>query len=80
MDKKSYIGVSRNEDGTWQFTVEKPSGKVKIGTGYSTAKVAALMRDEYILTHDLDQKRNFKPKRIKKMRFAAYEKLFGSSE
>ena len=75
--KKSYKGVSRNEDGNWQFTVQKANGKLKTGAGYSTAKVAALMRDEYILKHSLDQELNFPIKRMRKMRIAAYEKLFG---
>ena len=75
--KKSYMGVGKNADSSWQFTVEKASGKLKIGVGYSTAKVAALMRDEYILKHNLDQKLNFPTKRMRKMRIAAYEKLFG---
>jgi hypothetical protein len=46
---KEYIGVSQAEDGQWQFTVQKSSGKWKTCKGFSTAKVAALLRDEYIL-------------------------------
>ena len=75
--KKSYMGVSKNADNSWQFTVEKASGKLKTGTGYTTAKVAALMRDEYILKHDLDRQRNFRVKRLAKLRNAAYEQMFG---
>ncbi len=71
--KKSYLGVSKNPDGSWQFTVQKANGKWKTGIGYSTAKVAALMRDEYILRHKLDRKRNFSIKRMAKMCNAAYE-------
>ena len=75
--KKTYTGVNRAANGSWQFTVQKDSGKLKVGKGYSTAKVAALMRDEYILRHDLEEKRNFKVKRIAKMRNEAYEQMFG---
>jgi hypothetical protein len=78
--KRSYIGVSRNEDGTWQFTVQKTNGKMKIGTGCSTAKVAALMRDEYILRHGLEEKCNFPVKRMARMRNDAYEQMFGKLE
>jgi hypothetical protein len=51
---------------------------MKISAGYSTAKVAALMRDEYILKHGLDEKSNFPVKRMAKMRNEAYEQMFGS--
>jgi TatD family hydrolase len=44
---------------------------------YTAAKVAALMWDEYILRHDLEEKRNFKVKRVAKMRNEAYEQMFG---
>ena len=64
--KKSYLGVSKGSDASWQFTVQKANGKQKIKTGYNTAKVAALMREEYILKHDLDEKRNFPVKRVAK--------------
>jgi hypothetical protein len=74
---KQYIGVYKNTDGTWQFSVHKANGKVKTSSGYSTAKVAALMRDEYILRHQLDQERNFPVKRMAKMRNEAYEQMFG---
>lgn len=47
--KKVYIEISRDTDGSWQFRVQKKDNSWKIRTGYSTAKVAALMRDEYIL-------------------------------
>ncbi|RWX46082.1 hypothetical protein VU01_12124 [Candidatus Electrothrix marina] len=76
--KRNYIGVSQDENGSWKFTVRKANGKMKIGTGYSTAKVAALMRDEYILKHGLDEKSNFPVKRMAKMRNDAYEQMFGS--
>ena len=76
--RKDYIGVSQNENGSWQFTVRKANGKMKTGTGYSTAKVAALMRDEYILKHHLDEKSNFPVKRMAKMRNEAYEQMFGT--
>jgi len=76
--KRNYIGVSQDEDGSWKFTVRKANGKMKIGAGYSTAKVAALMRDEYILKHGLDEKSNFPVKRMAKMRNEAYEQMFGS--
>ncbi len=75
--KKTYIGISKEDDGTWQFTVPRANGKLKIKTGYTTAKVAALMREEYILKHNLDEKRNFPVKRVNKMRNAAYEQMFG---
>lgn len=75
--KKQYIGVTQDEDGTWRFTVRKANGKMKIGSGYSTAKVAALMRDEYIITHSLKEKSNFPVKRMAKMRNEAYEQMFG---
>ncbi len=78
--KRNYIGVDRSHDGTWQFTVRKANGKLKTGIGYSTAKVAALMRDEYILRHELDEKRNFAVKRMAKMRNDAYEQMFGKLE
>ncbi len=74
---KSYLGVSSNPDGSWQFTVQKANGKWKTGLEYTTAKVAALMRDEYILKHYLDQKRNFPTRRMAKMRNEAYEQMFG---
>lgn len=75
--KKTYLGVSKNPDGGWQFKVQKANGEWKVGIGYSTAKVAALMRDEYILRHKLDQKRSFSIKRLAKMRNEAYEQMFG---
>ncbi|WP_417908731.1 hypothetical protein [Candidatus Electronema sp. PJ] len=75
--QKQYIGVSQRENGTWQFAVQKVGGKVKTVTGFSTAKVAALLRDEYILQHRLDQPRNFTVRRIGKIRNKAYEHLFG---
>ena len=81
MVEKKYIGVSKTGDGTWQFTVQKANGKVKVSTGHSTAKVAALLRDEYILQHRLDdQPRNFPLKRMAKMRNEAYEQMFGRNE
>ena len=76
--KKDYIGVSQDEAGQWKFTVCKANGKIKTGVGYSTAKVAALMRDEYILKHGLDEKSNFPVKRMAKMRNEAYEQMFGT--
>lgn len=76
---KEYIGVSQAEDGQWQFTVQKSSGKWKTCKGFSTAKVAALLRDEYILQHRLDQSRNFPLRRMAKMRNEAYEQMFGRS-
>jgi hypothetical protein len=75
---RDYIGVSQDEDGSWKFTVHKANGKIKTDAGYSTAKVAALMRDEYILKHNLDEKSNFPVKRMAKMRNEAYEQMFGS--
>ena len=78
--KRTYLGVSKETDGTWQFTVQKANGKQKIKAGYTTAKVAALMREEYILTHNLDEKRNFPVKRVAKMRNAAYEQMFGKTK
>ena len=81
MADKKYTGVSKTGDGTWQFTVEKASGKLKVSTGHSTAKVAALLRDEYILQHRLDHHlRNFPLKRMAKMRNEAYEQMFGRNE
>jgi len=77
---KNYIGVTKNENGSWQFTVQRENSKPKIGSGYSTAKVAALMRDEYILRHGLAEKRNFPVKRVAKMRNEAYEQMFGKLE
>ena len=77
-NKKNYIGVSQDEDGSWKFTVHKANGKMKTDAGYSTAKVAALMRDEYILKHSLDEKSNFPVKRMAKMRNDAYEQMFGT--
>ena len=76
--RKNYIGVSQHDDKTWNFTVRKENGKIKTGTGYSTAKVAALMRDEYILRHGLNEKSNFPVKRMAKMRNEAYEQMFGN--
>jgi phenylalanine-4-hydroxylase len=76
-ENKEYLGVQKNTDGTWQFSVQKANGKFKVSSGYSTAKVAALMRDEYILRHQLDQERNFPVKRMAKMRNEAYEQMFG---
>ena len=78
--KKAYIGVSQDKDGSWKFTVRRGNGGTKTGSGYSTAKVAALMRDEYILKHGLDEKSNFPVKRMAKMRNEAYEQMFGSPE
>ena len=78
--KKTYVGISKNEDGSWQFTVRKENGRIKTGIGYSTAKVAALMRDEYILRHRLNEKRNFPVKRMARMRNEAYEQMFGKIE
>ena len=75
---KQYIGVSRDEDGTWKFTVCRANGKIKTGKGHSTAKVAALMRDEYILRHGLEEKSNFPVKRMARMRNEAYEQMFGT--
>ena len=81
MVNKKYIGVSKSEDGTWQFTVQKANGKLKVSIGHSTAKVAALLRDEYILQHRLEhQPRNFPLKRMAKMRNEAYEQMFGRTE
>jgi hypothetical protein len=76
-ESKKYIGVHKKSDGTWEFIVHKANGKMKTSSGYSTAKVAALMRDEYILRHQLDQERNFLVKRMAKMRNEAYEQMFG---
>jgi hypothetical protein len=76
-NKKKYIGVDQDEDGSWRFTVRKTNGKMKTGLGHSTAKVAALMRDEYILKHRLDEKSNFPVKRMARMRNEAYEQMFG---
>jgi hypothetical protein len=76
--KREYIGVGQDKDGSWKFTVCKANGRMKISAGYSTAKVAALMRDEYILKHGLDEKSNFPVKRMAKMRNEAYEQMFGS--
>jgi len=76
--KKNYIGVTQDNDGTWKFTVRKANGKLKVDEGHSTAKVAALMRDEYILTHGLHEKSNFPVKRMAKMRNEAYEQMFGT--
>ncbi len=76
--RRDYIGVSQDEDGSWKFIVRKANGKMKTDAGYSTAKVAALMRDEYILKHNLDEKSNFPVKRMAKMRNEAYEQMFGS--
>ncbi|MGB5686619.1 MAG: hypothetical protein WBM35_12450 [Candidatus Electrothrix sp.] len=77
-NKKKYIGVSQDEDGSWKFTVSKANGKIKTDAGHSTAKVAALMRDEYILKHSLNEKSNFPVKRMAKMRNDAYEQMFGT--
>ncbi len=76
--KRKYLGVSQDEDGSWRFTVRKANGKTKTGIGHSTAKVAALMRDEYILKHGLDEKSNFPVKRMARMRNEAYEQMFGT--
>jgi hypothetical protein len=76
--KKKYIGVSQDEDGSWRFTVRKANGKIKTSVSHSTAKVAALMRDEYILKHNLNEKSNFPVKRMARMRNEAYEQMFGS--
>ncbi|MCW5205683.1 hypothetical protein VU08_01955 [Desulfobulbus sp. F5] len=78
--QKNYIGVSKTEDNTWQFAVQRANGKVKTVTGFSTAKVAALLRDEYILQHRLDEARNFTVKRIAKVRNKAYERMFGRQD
>jgi hypothetical protein len=78
--QRRYIGVSQDENGSWKFTVRKANGTRKTSTGYSTAKVAALMRDEYILTHRLDEESNFPVKRMAKMRNEAYEQMFGTLE
>ncbi|WLE98497.1 MAG: hypothetical protein QTN59_06580 [Candidatus Electrothrix communis] len=75
---RNYIGVSQDKNGSWNFTVRKANGKMKTDAGYSTAKVAALMRDEYILKHSLDEKSNFPVKRMAKMRNDAYEQMFGT--
>ncbi|MCI5166228.1 MAG: hypothetical protein D3903_09075 [Candidatus Electrothrix sp. GM3_4] len=77
---RDYIGISQDEDGSWKFTVRKANDKIKTGVGYSTAKVAALMRDEYILKYNLEEKSNFPVKRMAKMRNDAYEQMFGSLE
>ena len=53
---------------------------MKTVSGFSTAKVAALLRDEYIILHQLDQQRNFTVKRMAKMRNEAYEQMFGRQE
>lgn len=78
--QKDYIGVSQCDDGTWQYSVRKASGKLKIEGGFSTAKVAALLRDEYIIRHQLDEECNFKVKRMAKMRNEAYEQMFGRQD
>jgi hypothetical protein len=75
--KKEYIGVSKYKGGGWQFCVENDDGSTVVKTGFSTAKVAALMRDEYILKHDLSAPRNFRKKRLLRMRNEAYEQMFG---
>lgn len=75
--QKKYIGVSQGEDGLWQFAVQKGNGKWKTCKGFSTAKVAALLRDEYILQHRLNQPRNFPLRRMAQMRNEAYEQMFG---
>jgi hypothetical protein len=75
--KKQYIGVSQCENGSWEFAVQKNGGKLKTVSGFSTAKVAALLRDEYILQHRLEEPLNFPVKRITKMRNKAYEQVFG---
>jgi len=60
MRENYYVGVSQRRDGTWEFTVEKAGSKIKTVGRFSTTKVAALLRDEYILQHHLeDQQRNF---------------------
>lgn len=78
--QKDYIGVSRCGDGTWQYSVRKASGRLKTEGGFSTAKVAALLRDEYIIRHQLDEERNFTVKRMAKMRNEAYEQMFGRQD
>ncbi len=78
--QRQYVGVKQHEDGTWEFSVEKASGKMKTVSGFSTAKVAALLRDEYIIRHQLDQQRSFTVKRMAKMRNEAYEQMFGRQE
>lgn len=78
--QKDYIGVSQCNDGAWQYSVRKASGKLKIEGGFSTAKVAALLRDEYIIRHQLDEECNFKVKRMAKMRNEAYEQMFGRQD
>mgnify|MGYP001548920917 CR=1 FL=1 len=75
--EKQYVGVDKHTDGTWQFTVHHKDGKKKSYAGYRTAKIAALMRDECILRHGLDEKRNFPVRRMAKMRNEAYEQMFG---
>ena len=77
---RDYVGVSKIPNGTWQFTVQKENGRLKSDAGYSTAKVAALMRDEYIIRHQLSAKRNFPVKRMARMRNEAYEQMFGKLE
>ncbi len=78
--QKDYVGVSQCGDGTWQYSVRKASGKLKIAGGFSTAKVAALLRDEYIIRHQLDEPRNFNVRRMAKMRNEAYEQMFGRQD
>lgn len=78
--QKEYLGVSQCGDGTWQYSVRKASGKLKTEGGFSTAKVAALLRDEYIIRHQLDEERSFTVKRMAKMRNEAYEQMFGRQD
>ncbi|WP_417916668.1 hypothetical protein [Candidatus Electronema sp. JC] len=78
--QNDYIGVSQCGDGTWQYSVRKASGKLKTEGGFSTAKVAALLRDEYIIRHQLDEERSFTVKRMAKMRNEAYEQMFGRQD
>ncbi len=78
--QKNYVGVSQRGDGTWEYSVRKASGKLKTAGGFSTAKVAALLRDEYIIRHQLDEERSFTVKRMAKMRNEAYEQMFGRQD
>lgn len=78
--QKEYLGVSQCGDGTWQYVVRKANGKLKTAGGFSTAKVAALLRDEYIIRHQIDGQRNFTVRRMAKMRNEAYEQMFGRQD
>jgi hypothetical protein len=78
--QKEYVGVSQCDDGTWQYSVRKADGRLKTEDGFSTAKVAALLRDEYIIRHQLDEPRSFTVKRMAKMRNEAYEQMFGRQD